>query len=122
MSQEKIDRYKEEKANRKKDAVKQKRIELAGKIVTVVLIIGLLGWIGWSGYRSYQQGKEEQSLQKAWMEQYSSMLEASKAATSGVNLEQSPSNLTKESDDASDESSKSEDETTSAPEDQKESE
>lgn len=121
MSQEKIDRYKEEKANRKKDAAKQKRVEVISKIVTVVVIIGLLGWIGWSGYRSYEQGKEEQSLREAWLEQYSSMLAAT-TATSGVNLEQSPSNMTKENDDSSDESSETEDESTSAAEDEKESE
>ena len=100
MSQEKIDRYKEEKANRKKELAKQKRNALLGKIAGVVVVIGLLAWIGTSGYRTHKQNESLEaanaSFQKAW-EEYMATYESSNssaATTSGVNLEQSPDKVT----------------------------
>lgn len=57
MSQEKVDRYKQEKANRKK-TLKQQKIKT--KILSffgTVLCIAIVGWIGYSGYGYYQAQK-----------------------------------------------------------------
>lgn len=54
MSQAKVDRYKEEKKNRKEIMAKEKRANklraLAGGVIAVVLA----AWIGVSGYNMYQ--------------------------------------------------------------------
>ena len=89
MSQEKIDRYKEEKANRKKNLAKQKRNAILGKIGGVLILILLVAWIGWSGYRNHQEQKEIESQQKElneyWSNIYQELEESSKnAATSST--------------------------------------
>ena len=120
MSQEKIDRYKEEKANRKKNVSKQKRNALLAKIAGVIVAIGIVVWFGWSGYRSYQQHKEEESYNKAmaqaW-EEYSKSLATSATSSTGVNLEQDPSNVTT-SGETSAEGETTETETTAATEEE----
>ncbi|MEE0419274.1 MAG: hypothetical protein UDG86_04405 [Lachnospiraceae bacterium] len=50
MSQEKVDRYKEEKRNREKILKKEKRQTLLMKIGGAVVGIALVGWIGFSVY------------------------------------------------------------------------
>ena len=50
MSQEKVSRYKEEKANRKAIMKKEKRKHFFRKCVVGVVAIGLIGWIGYSAY------------------------------------------------------------------------
>jgi TRAP-type C4-dicarboxylate transport system permease small subunit len=57
MSQEKVDRYKNQKLNRKKIAKKEKRMRVLTYTTTVVLCIVFLGWAGWSGYRIYEKNK-----------------------------------------------------------------
>lgn len=49
MSQEKVNRYKEEKANRKAIMKKQKRMKVLRNVLTAVVIVGVLSWIGYSG-------------------------------------------------------------------------
>lgn len=53
MSQEKVDKYKKEKANRKKIMAKEKRIKriyiLLGTLVGIVFVV----WIGFSVYNDY---------------------------------------------------------------------
>lgn len=51
MSQEKVARYKEEKANRKTMMKKEKRKHFFRKCVVGVVAIGLIGWIGYSADR-----------------------------------------------------------------------
>ena len=46
MSQEKVDRYKQEKANRKKNMKKEKAQNTLRKCVVVVVGVVLIGWIG----------------------------------------------------------------------------
>lgn len=53
MSQEKVDRYKQEKANRKKIVKKQKIMSVVRKSVLCVAALCLVGWIGYSAYGSY---------------------------------------------------------------------
>ena len=49
MSQEKVDRYKKEKANRKKTNARNKVKRAAERVVTVVVLAVLVGWGGYSG-------------------------------------------------------------------------
>ena len=50
MSQEKVNRYKEEKANRKQLIKKQKRNRIISRIVGVVVCLAIVGWLGYSIY------------------------------------------------------------------------
>lgn len=50
MSQEKVDRYKKEKANRKEILKKEKRNRMITRIGGGVVCAALIGWIGWSAY------------------------------------------------------------------------
>ena len=52
MSQAKVDRYKEEKKNRKKIMAKEKRMRIAGYVAGCLVAAGIIGWAGYSGYRS----------------------------------------------------------------------
>ncbi len=51
MSQEKVSRYKEEKANRKAMMKKEKRKHFFRKCVVGIVALGLVGWIGYSAYQ-----------------------------------------------------------------------
>lgn len=52
MSQEKVQRYKQEKANRKEIIKKQKRREKLIKAASAVVALVVIGWIGFSVYDS----------------------------------------------------------------------
>lgn len=58
MSQEKVDRYKQEKANRKKIMRKQKVMNVLRKGVLTLVALALVGWLGYSAYDIYESGKE----------------------------------------------------------------
>lgn len=58
MSQEKVDRYKQEKANRKQIMRKQKAINFVRKGVLALVALALIGWLGYSAYDMYESGKE----------------------------------------------------------------
>lgn len=58
MSQEKVDRYKQEKANRKKIMRKQKVMNFLRKGVLTLVALALVGWLGYSAYDIYESGKE----------------------------------------------------------------
>ena len=51
MSQAKVDRYKEEKKNRKKIMAKEKRMRIAGYVAGCLVAAGIIGWAGYSGYK-----------------------------------------------------------------------
>ena len=57
MSQEKVDRYKEEKKNRQKIMKKENRHERAIKACGILVALVLVGWIGYSGYSQFTKGK-----------------------------------------------------------------
>lgn len=57
MSQAKVDRYKEEKKNRKKNIQKAKRKKTAFKVLCAAICVAFVAWIGYSGYRVYQKNK-----------------------------------------------------------------
>ena len=58
MSQEKVDRYKKEKANRKQIMRKQKMMNFARKAVLSLAALALIGWLGYSAWDMYESGKE----------------------------------------------------------------
>lgn len=53
MSQEKVDRYKEEKANRRQIMKKQKMMNTARKAVLGVIALALVAWLGISAANTY---------------------------------------------------------------------
>ena len=58
MSQEKVDRYKQEKANRKKIMRKQRAMSFVRKAVLTLAALALVGWIAYSAYDIYDSNKE----------------------------------------------------------------
>ncbi|MCI9442383.1 MAG: hypothetical protein HFH15_14345 [Ruminococcus sp.] len=60
MSQEKIDRRKEEKANRKKNMAKQRRMNVLRKAVLAAAGLVLVGWLGYSAYDTYVADKNRE--------------------------------------------------------------
>lgn len=63
MSQEKVDRYKQEKANRKKIMKKQKVSNALRKCVVAAAALLLVVWIGYSAYDVYESNKEPEKVQ-----------------------------------------------------------
>ena len=58
MSQAKVDRYKTEKANRKKNMKKQRIMNVVRKCVLSLAALALVGWLGCSAYVSYEAKQE----------------------------------------------------------------
>lgn len=61
MSQEKVDKYKKEKANRKKSMQKERIKHVARRFVVGVLGIVLIGWIGYSAYDVYDSSRPKET-------------------------------------------------------------
>lgn len=59
MSQEKVDKYKKEKANRKKIIAKQKRIAFLEKSVFALVVIAFVAFIGGSVYFKWFDKKKD---------------------------------------------------------------
>lgn len=57
MSQAKVDRYKEEKANRKKIMRREKIANKLRKCVVGIVAIALVFWIGYSAYNMYESSR-----------------------------------------------------------------
>lgn len=57
MSQAKVEKYKKEKANRKKTLAKEKALRAAGRAFAWVILAAVVGWAGYSGYRYYESKK-----------------------------------------------------------------
>lgn len=67
MSQAKVDRYKEEKKNRKKIMAKEKRMRIAGYVAGCLVAgclvaAGIIGWAGYSGYSAYEANKPMETI------------------------------------------------------------
>lgn len=56
MSQEKVERYKQQKANRKKIMRKEKIMDVIRKTILTLVAVALVGWLGFSGYTQYKAG------------------------------------------------------------------
>lgn len=72
MSQAKVDRYKEEKANRQKIMAKEKREKTAWKVGGYVVVLAIVGWIGFSAYNTFKLPVASQTyeLDTAAMDDY----------------------------------------------------
>lgn len=68
MSQEKVARYKEEKANRKSMMKKEKRKDFFRKCIVGVVALGLVGWIGYSAYNMYESNRPRQTAEVDYSE------------------------------------------------------
>jgi hypothetical protein len=53
MSQEKVAKYKEDKANRKKIMKREKRAKILRNSALVLVFAAAIGWVGYSGVISY---------------------------------------------------------------------
>lgn len=62
MSQAKVDRYKEEKANRKQIMAKQKRNRIIGTVCAWVVAAAIVGWAGYSIYHVYEKNKPLETI------------------------------------------------------------
>lgn len=60
MSQEKVDRYKKDKANRKQIIRKQRMMNVIRKCVLSVAALALIGWLGYSAYDTYTANQERE--------------------------------------------------------------
>lgn len=72
MSQAKVDRYKEQKANRKELMKKAKRKAIIGKCVGVLFGLVIIAWVGFSGYDKFvvNAPKESVTVDYSAMEDY----------------------------------------------------
>ena len=59
MTQEKVDRYKEYKANKQKIWKKEKRVRRLEYIAALVVAAALLGWFGFSVYQKVSDPGEQ---------------------------------------------------------------
>lgn len=62
MSQEKVNRYKEEKKNRKEMMAKEKRVQKLQTFAGVAVLAVLVGWIGVSAYHVYEANQPLETL------------------------------------------------------------
>lgn len=83
MSQEKVNKYKEEKANRKQIIKKEKRNRIIGWIVSAVIGLAIVGWIGFSIYDSTAKSiaSSQTKVDFTAIDDYFSALNASDAET-----------------------------------------
>ncbi len=63
MSQEKVDRYKQEKANRKQIMKKRKMKNFFLNASVAVVAVVLVGWIGYSAFHVYQSGQDRRVVE-----------------------------------------------------------
>lgn len=63
MSQAKVDRYKEEKANRKKNMQKEKAKQAMRRLAIGIVSLALVGWLGYSAYNIYDSKKPVDSAE-----------------------------------------------------------
>lgn len=78
MSQEKVERYKEQKANRKKTMKKEKIQRIVRNSAAVVVFVAALGWVGYSGvtYIIDNQPREEVEVDYTAVNDYETALNA----------------------------------------------
>ena len=76
MSQAKVDKYKERKANRKEIMKKERRHKMMLKATAGVIGVVMIGWIGFSAYHSYETGlpREQVSVDYTAVESYMNSL------------------------------------------------
>ncbi len=63
MSQAKVDRYKKEKANRKKNMRKEKIGAVVRRFAYGIVGLAFVAWIGYSGYNTYTSNKTTEEVE-----------------------------------------------------------
>ena len=63
MSQEKVNRYKEEKANRKKIMRKERMKAIVRRVCLLVFSVALVGWVGYSAIDSHQRNMDREVVE-----------------------------------------------------------
>lgn len=63
MSQEKVARYKEEKANRKAIMKKQKRARYFRNTVSTIVLVAVVGWVGYSAVDFYLENRPRTAVE-----------------------------------------------------------
>lgn len=63
MSQEKVAKYKEAKANRKETMKKQKQAKMIRNTVLSVALVAVVGWVGYSAVDYYQKNQPRESVE-----------------------------------------------------------
>lgn len=78
MSQEKVTKYKEEKANRKAIMKKQKIAKIVRNSITAIVLVAVVGWVGYSGVAYYQENKPREVVEVDYtaLNEYTSELSA----------------------------------------------
>ncbi len=62
MSQAKVDKYKEEKANRKQIIARERRKKILTTACGCVIAVAIVGWAGYSIYSSYEKSKPTETV------------------------------------------------------------
>lgn len=90
MSQEKVDRYKEQKANRKELMKKAKRAELIRNCIASVVLVAVIGWVGYSGvtYIIKHQPRPEVDVNYTAVADYVETLTAEEETTEDIATEE----------------------------------
>lgn len=63
MSQEKVEKYKEAKANRKEIMKKEKRARIFRNSMAVVALVAVVGWLGYSAVAFYFDNLPREEVQ-----------------------------------------------------------
>ena len=63
MSQAKVDRYKQEKANRKEIMKKEKTANTIRKSAFIVAAVAVIGWVGYSAYNAYDSYQPNETVE-----------------------------------------------------------
>ena len=63
MSQDKVNRYKEEKKNRKQLMEKEKQQKAIRKVVGIVIAVVFVGWVGFSVVDTYQNSRPREVVE-----------------------------------------------------------
>lgn len=63
MSQEKVAKYKEEKANRKAIMKKQKIAKITRNSIVTLVLVAVVGWVGYSAVAYYQDNKLRKTVE-----------------------------------------------------------
>jgi len=84
MSQEKVAKYKEAKANRKAMIKKEKRVRFIRNTVTGLVCVAVLGWVGYSGVTYYIDNQPREALEADFkaLDDYAASLSAEKTEES----------------------------------------
>ena len=62
MSQKKVDRYKQEKANRKQIIAREKRMHRLASVCGWAIAAAIVGWAGYSAYNIYENSRPVETI------------------------------------------------------------